>query len=200
MDIIGLHLSPRQGGNSDVMLAEFSRGAAAAGATVRRFSVSDRRIEPCLACSACDIAGQCPTSDDMQELYPLLAQAKFIVVSTSIFFYDVPAQGKALIDRSQALWVRRHVLKRPEALKPDGRGFLLALGATKGENLFLPVSLSVGYFFDALGFLPKTFQTLFLRQVEAPGDLERQPEKMSLIHEAGLGFGRLAAEGRDRTE
>ena len=197
MDILGLHLSPRGGGNSEAMLAEFSRGAAAAGAEVRRVSVSDHRIEPCRGCSACEAAGQCPIADDMEGIYPLLARAQFVVVATSIFFYDVPAKGKALIDRAQALWARRYLLKRPDALKPDGRGFLLALGATRGENLFVPVSLSIKYFFDALG-LPKDFQSLFFRQVEGLGALEKQPEKRRLIYEAGLDFGRLASAGQGR--
>ena len=194
-DILGLHLSPRRGGNSDAMLAEFSRGAAAAGAEVRRFSVSDRRIEPCRACSACEAAGQCPISDDMAEFHSLLAQVRRIVIATSVFFYGVPAQGKALIDRAQVLWVRRYVLKRPLAVKPDGGGFLLALGATGGGDLFGPVSLSVKYFFDALGW-PRDFQSLYFRRVEEKGALEKRPEMMSRLYEAGFGFGRLAADGR----
>jgi hypothetical protein len=107
----------------------------------------------------------------------------------------VPAKGKALIDRSQALWVRRYVLNLKEALKPDGRGFLLALGATQGKNLFIPVGLSVKYFFDSLG-LPKTFDGLFFRGVEKPGDLARRPEILASLREAGLAFGRQVTDGR----
>jgi hypothetical protein len=130
----------------------------------------------------------------MDELYPLLAAARNIVVATSLYFYDVPARGKALIDRSQALWARRYVLNQ-EMSKPDGRGFLLALGATKGDNLFVPVSLSIKYFFDALG-LPKTFETLFFRGLDKPGDLARQPDLMTGIREAGLAFGRRILSDR----
>jgi hypothetical protein len=131
----------------------------------------------------------------MDELYPLLAEAKNVVVATSIYFYDVPAKGKALIDRSQPLWVRRYVFNRKEMQKPDGRGFLLALGATRGENLFTPVSLSVKYFFDALG-MPKTFDTLFFRGLEKPDDLSKRPEFIAEIREAGLAFGRKILSDR----
>jgi hypothetical protein len=173
------------------MLAEFTRGAAAAGAEVFKFSVAERRVEPCRGCSACETTGQCVIdSDDMNELYPLLSSAKRIVVSTPLFFYDVPALGKALIDRTQVLWARRYALKQ-DPPRPEGRGFLLALGATRGRDLFVPVTLSIKYFFDALGF-PKTFESLFFRQVEAKGDLEKRPDDLRLIFEAGLAFGRRA--------
>jgi len=135
MDILGLQLSPRLGGNSDIMLSAFAEAAGETGLEVIKFSVAERRVEPCLGCASCDATGQCViTGDDMEELYPLLARARNIVVSTSLYFYDVPAKGKALIDRSQALWARRYVLNQKEMLKPDGRGFLLALGATRGKT------------------------------------------------------------------
>ena len=199
MDILCLHLSPRQGGNSDIMLTAFSQGVAETGLEVLRFSVAEHRVEPCQGCSSCDDTGQCVISDDLGDLYPLLAEARNIVVSTSIYFYDVPAKGKALIDRAQALWARRYVLNQKDIIKPDGRGFLLALGATRGENLFIPVNLSVRYFFDALG-LPKTFETLFFRGLDKPGDLARQPDRLQIIREAGLAFGRrISADRAGRT-
>ena len=199
MDILCLQLSPRQGGNSDTMLAAFSQGLAETGLKVIKFSVAEHRVEPCLGCSACDDTGQCAISDDLGDLYPLMAEAENVVVSTSIYFYDVPAKGKALIDRAQALWARRYLLNQKEMSKPGGRGFLLALGATRGENLFIPVSLSVRYFFDALG-LPKTFETLFFRGLDKPGELARQPDKLETIREAGLAFGRrISADRAGRT-
>jgi len=189
MDILGLHLSPHQGGNSEVMLDSFVQGADEAGANVVKFSVAGHRVEPCRGCGSCNETGQCVIDDEMREFYPVLASARNVVVATSIYFYDVPAKGKALIDRSQALWVRRYVLNLKEATKPDGRGYLLALGATRGKNLFNPVSLSIRYFFDALG-LPKTFGNLFFPGLDKPGDLARQPELLSSLREAGLAFGR----------
>jgi hypothetical protein len=177
-------------GNSAVMLEEFLRGAREAGAAAQSFSVADHNIKACQGCGACEKTGHCVIKDDdMRDLYPLLATAPMIVVSTSIFFYNVPGQGKALIDRSQALWSRRYTLKRTETLRPQGLGFLLALGATKGRDLFVPVTLCVKYFFDALGF-PRTFESLFYRKIEAPGEMKKQPGHLKEIYEAGLAFGR----------
>lgn len=190
MDILGLHLSPRKNGNSEVMLDEFLRGAKAAGAEATSFSVADLDIKPCVGCASCEKTGECViTDDDMAQLYPLLATAPMIAVSTSLFFYDVPAKGKALIDRTQPLWSRRYALNQTETLRPNGKGFLLALGATKGKDLFLPVGLCIKYFFDAVGF-PKEYETLQFRQIESLGDMARHTDHMAQIYEAGLAFGR----------
>jgi len=118
MDILCLHLSPRQGGNSEVMLDSFAQGAEEAGAETLKFSVAGRQVEPCRGCGSCDREGQCVIDDELRDFYPVLASARNVVVGTSIYFYDVPAKGKALIDRSQALWVRRYVLNQKEAGHP----------------------------------------------------------------------------------
>jgi len=189
MDILGLHLSPRKKGNSAVMLDEFLRGAEAAGAEVTRFSVADHNIRSCMGCSACEKTGECViTDDDMAILYPLLATAPMVVVATSLFFYDVPGKGKNLIDRTQPLWSRRYTLNRTETLRPEGKGFLLALGATKGKDLFLPVGLSIKYFFDSIG-MPKEFDSLYYRQIEGLGDMASHTDHMAQLYEAGLAFG-----------
>lgn len=196
MDILGLHLSPRKKGNSAVMLEEFLRGAREAGAATLSYSVADHNIKPCLGCGACEKTGECViTDDDMGELYPLLASAPMVVVSTSLFFYDVPAQGKALIDRTQPLWSRRYTLGRTETLRPEGQCFLLALGATKGKDLFMPVSLCVKYFFDSIG-MPRTFDSLCYRQIESFGDMAKHPEHMKEIYKSGLAFGRKRPGGQ----
>ncbi|MDR0882329.1 MAG: flavodoxin family protein [Candidatus Adiutrix sp.] len=195
MDILGLHLSPRRNGNSAAMLEEFLRGARHGGAAAESYFVADHDIRACTGCAACEETGQCViTDDDMAELYPRLATAPRIVVATSLFFYDVPAGGKALIDRAQTLWARRYRLGQTDMLRPDGRGFLLALGATKGRDLFVPVSLCVKYFFDALG-LPRQFDHLFFRQIEGLGDLAGRDDYMSQIYEAGRAFGRKGRGG-----
>lgn len=189
LDILALHLSPRKYGNSDVMLDEFIRGASQSGAQVEKFSVAEHNIKHCLGCVACEKTGKCIiTDDDMQQLYPLLGTVPKVVVSTSLFFYDVPGLGKNLIDRTQPIWSQYYTLGRSETRRPEGQGFLLAVGATKGKDLFMPVNLSMKYFFDSIG-LPKTFGSLCLREVENLGDLVKMPEYMEQIYQAGLAFG-----------
>ncbi len=188
MDILALHLSPRRNGNSADMLKEFLRGTEDGGASATYFSVSDLKIEPCIGCAACEETGKCILPpDDMEKLYPLLATAPMVVVATSLFFYDVPAIGKALIDRTQALWSQRYRLERTDTLRPQGKGYLLALGATKGKDLFVPVELATKYFFDAIG-MPRTFEKLCFREIDTIGSFVKCPDLMAQTYQAGLEF------------
>ena len=188
-DILALHLSPRKNGNSAIMMKEFLRGARDAGAGATEFYIADLNIKSCRGCSACEKTGECVIKDDdMRELIPYLAKAPMIVVATPLFFYDVPGSGKNLIDRTQPLWSWRYPLKRTDSLRPEGKGFLLALGATKGKDLFVPVHLTIKYFFDSIG-MPKTFESLEFRQIEGLGNMAEHQDHMAALYEAGRQFG-----------
>ena len=149
--ILGITGSPRKGGNSEVLLEVFLKETVEATVKVEVFSVRDLKISPCLGCRFCEEKGFCKLSDQMGEIYALFKQADLVVISTPVFFYGFPAQLKALVDRSQALWSRRYKLGLRDPKSPWRKGVVLAVGATKGERLFLGIELSSKYFFDAIG-------------------------------------------------
>jgi multimeric flavodoxin WrbA len=184
--ILGLHMSPRENGSSALMLEKFVDGAVRAGAEVEALSVSQLDIKGCQECGNCAEAGVCAIDfDDMSLVYSAWEQATRIVVSTPVWFYDMPSQGKAILDRSQTFWSRRYVLGRNKDGIPGAKGFLLACGATKGKDLFNPVTLSVKYLFDAIAF-PKDFPVLSYRQIETPDKFTK--EQLEEIEQAGFEF------------
>jgi multimeric flavodoxin WrbA len=184
--VMGFHLSPRKNGSSMKLLNEFGQGVREAGGDFEYISISELSpIQGCLECNNCRQDGKCVVEDGMEVFYRAFDTAQRIVVATSLFFYDVPAQGKAVIDRSQAYWVRRYVLGQFREGKPGAKGFLLAVGATRGKDLFIAPSLSMKYFFDALAF-PKDFDTLFFRKIENPADLT--PEQLRSAKMSGFAF------------
>lgn len=152
MNVVAIYGSPRQGGNSDTLLQQAVAGARQAGAQVVEIRACDMAIEGCRNCGGCDKTGQCIIDDDMQKVYPQLEAADAVILSVPIFFYAPPAQAKALIDRCQALWSKRMLNKTPEQRKhyDGGQGWLIAVGATKGQNLFMCSELVAKYFYDAL--------------------------------------------------
>ena len=169
MLVLGLQGSPRKKGNTHILLSAFLEEAEALGARTRQVRVPGKEISPCQECGACERKGYCAIQDDMQEIYPLLWEADLLVLATPIFFYGPTAQIKALIDRSQALWARKYTLGLSDPGRKWRKGFLLAVGATKGKNLFDGTALTAKYFFDAVG--ADFAGTLGFRQVEGPGDI-----------------------------
>ena len=183
--MLGLFGSPRRGGNTEILLEEVLRGAEKEGAKVERLYLSDFTITPCKECHGCDETGNCVILDDMEKIYPKLLEADVVILASPIFFYGVTAWTKALIDRSQALWVRKYLLKEP-SLGKEGKkrkGFFISLGATKGQKVFEGSILTVKYFFDT--FNADYAGDLLFRGVEAKGDILKHPEALQQAFEAG---------------
>ena len=131
--------SPRKGGNTDILLEEFLRGCQEQGASCERIRVTRLQVGGCKGCDGCEKTGRCVVEDDMQAVYEALERSDRIVMAAPIYFYNVPAQAKAVIDRTQALWSRKYIREetgRGSAATPDRRGFFIGVGATRGKRLF----------------------------------------------------------------
>jgi multimeric flavodoxin WrbA len=103
MKVLALSFSPREEGNTVVLLKEALRGAQQEGAEVELYTVIDRDIKPCQGCGSCQKTGECRIKDDMQELYGKLLESEGIIFGTPVYFYNMTAQGKMVIDRTFAL-------------------------------------------------------------------------------------------------
>ena len=189
MRILGIMGSPRLGGNTDLLLDAALNGARSAGAEVEKIVVDKLNISPCREHYGCLEDGNCIIRDDMDALYPKLLDADGIVVASPMFFYGITAQLKALIDRGQALWARKHVLK--QSWPGAGRkGAFIAVGATRGETLFDGSKATVKYFFKTIGV--EYAEELLIRGVDQKGDIQKHPSALKDAFELGQ---RLAGKG-----
>jgi arsenite transporter/arsenate reductase (thioredoxin) len=175
MMVLGFQGSPRKKGNTGYLLSAFMDEAERLGGKTRIIEVAQKNIVPCIGCGFCEKKGFCVTKDDdmTNEIYPLLREADAVVLAAPIYFYNVPAQLKAIIDRTQTLWSRKYKLKLTDPARHYRRGFLLAQGATKGKNLFEGVELTARYFYDAIG--AKYIGSLTYRHIENIGDMKKHP-------------------------
>ena len=172
MFVLGLQGSPRKKGNTRFLLSKFLEEAQRQGAITQMIEVCQKKIDPCMEYVLCEKKGICPIDDDMKhEIYPLLRKADVIVAATPIFFYNTTAQLKALIDRTQTLWARKYKLHLTDPNRKWRRGYTLAVGATRGKNLFEGLHLTMKYFYDAVG--AEYVGSLAYREIEKPGDMER---------------------------
>ena len=178
MKVLGIHGSPRRGGNTETLLREFLRGCKEGGGEVEEVFLRELKITPCLEIYACKKEGQCPIQDDMKALYPKLAGADVLTVASPIFFYSVSAHLKAMIDRCQALWAKKYLLNQPIAPgKPGRKGVFLAVGGSKGDKTFDGALLTMKYFFDALDMA--FYKSLLYKEVDDKGEILRHPTAMA---------------------
>jgi multimeric flavodoxin WrbA len=103
MKILALSFSPRAGANTEILLGEALKCARQEGAETELYSTIDKDIRPCDGCGSCQKTGKCHIRDDMQGLYEKLLGADGIVFGTPVYFYNMTAQCKTVIDRSFAL-------------------------------------------------------------------------------------------------
>lgn len=92
--------SPHKAGTSALLADKFIEGAEAKGHEVFRFNAAFKNIHACTGCNACEMDGPCIFKDDIErELMPQLLAADLIVLVTPLYYYDMSAQLKTVIDR-----------------------------------------------------------------------------------------------------
>jgi multimeric flavodoxin WrbA len=131
MRILGIVCSPRKGGNTEILVEEALRAAGEKGAETELVLLAEKQVAPCDACEGCLEDGACVIEDDMQEIYQKLDQADGIIFGTPVYFINVSAQAKAVIDRTYPLlWNRKlkgKVAAAAVAVRRVGAGQVLSL-------------------------------------------------------------------------
>lgn len=102
MKIVVLLGSPHKQGSSNLLAEQFIKGAQEAGHSVETLDVAHMNIRPCVACNACKKTGSCVQKDDMETVRPALETADLIAFVTPIYYMNMSAQLKLVIDRFYA--------------------------------------------------------------------------------------------------
>ena len=100
---LGISCSPRKGGNTEILLREALASAKTCGAETELLVLYDKNLQFCDGCYTCSETGKCHIKDDMSEIHLKLLEADGIIFGSPVYFYNVTAQAKTLIDRSFVL-------------------------------------------------------------------------------------------------
>ena len=184
MRVLGIAASPRREGNTDLLLAQAMKGAASKGAEVKTIVLNDLKITPCQHCDTCFEAGECRIEDDMPMVYGELERADRIVLASPVHFLGLTAQAKAMIDRCQALWARKYILKQPPlGDKRERKGLFIAVGGMKLANLFEPSLATVKALFKVLDI---TYAgDLLFPGIDELGAIKKHPDALRQAFLAG---------------
>jgi multimeric flavodoxin WrbA len=160
------------------------RAAAEAGGETARLFLKDMQYDSCNACGECENNGQCVRNDDITHSYALINSCKIVVLAFPVYFYGPPALVKSFMDRAQASFQARLLRERGRESKArSGTGYLLAAGATRGQNLFAPSELITKYFFDAMGM--DYGGGMFFRGLDEAGAVLRRPDYLKMTKDWG---------------
>ena len=187
MKILALNGSPRKGGNCDILLEEALKGVKEQGNEVKSYHLNSLTLTPCQQCGECDDSGRCVIEDDMQSIHNDILTADRIIVASPIFFYNVSAQLKIVIDRCQPFWSQKYVHKKPIVPGPSGRkGLLILVGGmprTEKNQGFQCAEVVVRAFLRSVS-VPE-HATLMYDNVDEKGAIKNHPMALLEAFEAG---------------
>ena len=102
--ILIISTSPRMGGNSEMLADAFMRGALDAGNQVEKVCLYDKTIGFCKGCLACLKSHRCVIHDDADTIAQKMRKADVLVFATPIYYYEMCAQMKTILDRANPLY------------------------------------------------------------------------------------------------
>lgn len=106
MHIVIIQGSPHRHGSSNMLAAEFARGAREAGHDIEIIDAAHMQLHPCRGCDKCGMDGACVYKDDNQQIRDALLRADLAAFVTPIYYFGPSAQLKMVIDRFYSYTMR----------------------------------------------------------------------------------------------
>ena len=103
MKVVAFNGSPRKDGNTTILIGNVFRELDKEGIKTELVQMSGKRIQGCIACYKCfeNKDRRCAvTNDAANEYIEKMAGAEGIILGSPVYFNDVTAEMKALIDRA----------------------------------------------------------------------------------------------------
>jgi multimeric flavodoxin WrbA len=185
-NILGIVGSARPWGNSELLVRQALRGAAAEGAGIQMVRLTSLHIEQCTGCLRCVVGGKpCRHDDDMVWLIQHLQEADGLVLAAPTYFLGPAAAIKLVLDRLLMVAGRAE-----EPFPPPRPAVTIATAGLKGwRGVALPYLNALA---AAFGYRP--IESL-VAVAPGPGEVLLDEELMSRVLAAGhrLGRGELEA-------
>lgn len=103
MAIIGFTGSPRNKGNTQILVSRVLNKAQDKGQLTKLFDLAKLNIKPCLGCDCCKNLGKCVIKDDMANLVEEIHKAEAIVIGSPVYMGQMSGQTKVFFDRLHVL-------------------------------------------------------------------------------------------------
>ena len=179
MKLLGLSFSPKKMGNTELLLEKVFSGARQLTAETELYRVADKNIKPCDGCGTCFETGGCHIQDDMQHLYDKMIEADGIVFGTPVYFYNMTAQGKTVIDRTIALI-------HPDRSLANKVGGIVVAGGSLG---LIDAVKDLYFFMVTRQLLPANFVAAY---AAGEGEVNKLPKCLQAAEDLGKQMVKLA--------
>ena len=169
MNIYAINGSPRKNKNTVTLLKSALDGVVSAKPEVRTelIHINDLNFKPCISCFSCKRLdgtsyGKCAVKDALTPLLEKLAQADGIIFGSPIYFSDMTAKTRGLLERLLFQYLV-YAKDGVESLAPKRMptAFIYTMNASKEAAQKLGYPLVLGHAENAVGMIFTQPQTLY---------------------------------------
>jgi len=169
MNVLGISGTPRKGGNSEHLLNAALEPFIEAGWDITKILLSDIFIQPCTGCESCVDSGVCNIEDGMNNVYRAFTQCDAIIISAPTYYRNVPAQLKALMDRTFAA---KGVLQGK-----FGGAICVGRGSSGGGQCIVLTIINNYYLSSGMLCVPGELNGV-VATADKPGDILNHPQRL----------------------
>ena len=152
MKILIINGSPRRSKNCSKIIENITTKLDEAKLNYEVLNIYKMNIDYCTACGYCERTGKCVIKDEMTPLYEEFDKSIGTIVVSPMFFQSISTKIKTLVDRTQAFYSSKYILKQPSIdVNKERKGMFIAVGGQpKYENQFLGGQLVMDLFFKSI--------------------------------------------------
>jgi multimeric flavodoxin WrbA len=175
--------SPREEGNTALLVGRIADGMRDAGIQVECHVLGQLSVNCCRGCRTCETSRRCVQRDDMDRLIAGIIESDVVLLASPSYWGDVTGQMKAFIDRSLPLCNAR----TGETPVPEGKvGIAVAVraGTSKAENRHIVDTFE--HYFSHLGI--RMVASLTVEGVDGPPGTAVSTDKLEEAYRLGRGI------------
>lgn len=179
MQVLGISGSPRPQGNTDTLLLKALSACREAGAETQFVALRDYEFSPCVGHGYVHCSGltRCVLADDFPVLARSFMAADGVIIAAPVYFWNVPAQLKAFIDRNYF-----HYTHKEHVMAARAAGIITVAGSSGFEETEQTL---LNFFRRSNQYRGNDHVVLMRARARFPGDADRD---QALMEEAyGLG-------------
>lgn len=190
--------SPRTGNSLEaarLFAAGFNAAKAEAMPELKPSLLSAYRLLPCVDCGTCRQGKSCPLTerDDSAALLGAFVSAPLIAIAAPIYFYHIPAQLKALLDRCQQYYAWREKGFGGLEKLPRRKAFvMLSAAREQGSQTFNGALLSLKFALAPFNIDIKA--PIMMRGLDDATDMAKRPDYHASLKAYGAQAAALLAK------
>jgi len=169
MNILGISGTPRKGGNSEILLNAALEPFIEDKWEINKILLSENKVEPCAGCETCVETKSCRINDDMKKIYEAFALCDAMIISSPSYYRNVPAQLKAVFDRTFAAG---------GALSGKLGGAISVGRGTSSGGQSIVINIIYNYYLSAGMLCVPGELNGVTASADKPGDILSQPQRL----------------------